>query len=200
MTLYVKLNPYEEIIGKIDAFFNKNYDVLEALMLRKQPSTNAPIREMNISHLVIDNAGLAVGMVNINIRNDKYSVNNFMTETWNPKFGQTDFAANDVNPEHFKQFLLDKSEQIKVHIGFIQFESISMGLSPVKFSSTYAVNQADGVDKKNAAINSKEVISYLWEDPAIVMVTKKFFVDAFPILDSWVPVNTDITTQILFNN
>lgn len=198
MAIFTPLSPYQDIATQTDTFFKRTMAGLETLMARTQPDTGATIREMNISKLILNTEGLAVGIINVHCLNEKYAIGNLITQTWQPRY-DGNFQQADVSPEYFAQSYVDKTDQYEFRLSVTQFESKAMGLAPVKWSTTYRINQADLDKRADVAIKTKEMTSYLWQDPAIVLVTRKFFTDVFPLLTTWDPTPEDITTQTIFN-
>lgn len=197
MAKFIKLNPYKTIQESIDTFFELQYGNIEALILRDDPTFGGKLREMSLSKLVKNAGGQAIGILNIHMLNRKYETANQKTNTREVRAGNESFRNVDASPEFFKTEFFDEDHRLTIRISFTQFPSDAMALSNVKYSATYNtfVGEAGAVEN---AIKTKEVISYLWEDPAIVLVTKDFFTLVDPILDTWVPTVDDVTGQTLF--
>ena len=195
MAKFVKLGPYKTIIESVDAFFKRVYPTIETLAGRTDPVYKGKLREINFAKLIKHN-NLGCGMINIHILNNKYSTHNTKTNRLKPLF-KSEFCENVVSPEFFETDFIDEATQLEIRVSFTQFESKALALSPVKFSAIYNTQQGDKetVDK---AIKSKEAISYLCEDPAMVLSTRDFFVLVKPILESWVPAADDVTGETLF--
>lgn len=197
MAKFIKLNPYQHIQEQMDAFFEGSYAAVEALALRDDPIFKGKIREMALSKLIKNAAGQGVGILNIQVLNSKYETSNQKTNRNKVRFPQEASQGADVNPEHFTTEFVDNKDCLQVRLSFNQFESHAMALAPVKYSINYKVLVGED-DALENALRTREVISYMWEDAAIVLTTREFFEQVKPILADWQPVKEDITVQTLF--
>ena len=194
MAKYIKLNPYSKIVTSLDTFFETHYTTLETLVLRQEPKTQGFIRELVLGKLIKNADDLPIGIVNVQIMNNKYDMKNLKTNRLKRRFPTEQNV--DVSPEYFQSEFLDEKDRLEIRVSISQFESKALALAPAKFSILYntIVGETDTVAN---AIKSKELISYLWEDSPIVLTTLDFFEKAKPVLDSWVPASTEITAQTL---
>lgn len=195
MAKFVRLSPYKTIIETMDAFFRRVHPTIETLALRTDPVYKGHVREINFAKLIKLN-DLGCGMINVHILNNKFSTLNTKTNRLKPLF-ESEFCENVVSPEFFETDFVDEADNLEIRISFTQFESKALALSPVKFSAIYHTQKGDN-DAIEKAVKRKECISYLWEDPAMVISTKDFFSLVKPILDAWVPAIEDITGETLF--
>ena len=195
MARFVRLSPYKTIINSMDEFFRRIHPTIEALALRTDPVYKGKIREINFAKIIKLNS-YNYGMVNIHILNHKYSTHNTKTNRLKPLF-ESEFCETVVGPEFFETDFVDEADSLEIRVSFVQFESEALAKSPVKFSAIYHTTAGD-TDAIEKAVKRKECISYLWEDPAMVISTKDFFSLVKPILDTWVPVIEDITGTTLF--
>ena len=195
MAKFVRLSPYKTIIETVDAFFRRVHPTIGTLALRTDPVYKGYVREINFAKLIKLN-DLGCGMINIHILNNKFSTINTKTIRVKPLF-ESEFCENVVSPEFFETDFVDEADNLEIRISFTQFESKALALSPVKFSAIYHTQKGDN-DAIEKAVKRKECISYLWEDPAMVISTKDFFSLVKPILDAWVPAIEDITGETLF--
>lgn len=197
MAKFIKLNPYQNIQEEMDAFFQRNYLAIQALSLREDPTYKGKIREMALSKLIKNTAGQGIGILNVHVLNNKYETLNQKTNRHKVRFPQEASQGVDVNPEHFTTEFVDDKDMLNVRLSFSQFESHAMALAPVKFSVNYNIIAGEDRAIENA-LRTREVISHMWEDAAMVLVTREFFEQVAPILSTWAPVKEDVTVQTLF--
>lgn len=197
MSNFIQLNPYEGIVQALETFVETHIEDLSDLMLRPyQSNPDQRIREMNISKEVLDANGLYIGLVNINILNEKFKANNLIT-TKTRRFSNLDNSAQEVTPEWFKQKFVDDREFLAFQISFKQFRSSALGLGDLTYSTRYwhIVDEPWGVTRL-----SREDTSHMWNDPAIVLGTRSFFTQHIEtILTSWTPDIVDITQQTVIS-
>lgn len=197
MTKFVKLNPYQNISTEVDAFISKNWDVIKALCLREAPNKMGMIRECNITKEIENAAGMIVGYINIHLLNDKYGVHNLRTDMGKHRFNNQLHSVNDLsNAESFNEVVIDPANRIQVRLTIKQYQTKAIGLSDVTHSTIFRMN--DTVDEVVSAIRNKTATSLLWDDVGYVLATRKFFNEALPVLNVWVPEAKDITTQTLY--
>lgn len=196
MSKLIKLNPYQSIVTDVDAFFTRVYEAIKTLSLRQDPIYKGHIREINFGTLVKTD-GQATGIINVHVLNLKYAAANLKTNRLKPKFSKGEFSESTVTPEFFVTEFVDESDVLEIRVSFNQFESKAMALSPVRFSTLYHVKTDEG-DAALKAVASKEVISYMWEDSAIVLSTKDFFDLVKPVMSAWTPAIKDITGETIF--
>lgn len=192
-----RLNPYQLINDEIDAWITANYDTIKTLALRNSP-TGANTREINLSKPILANTAL-IGMVNVNVINEKYDTRNLKTDTLNIRNLADKSPGELVNAESFKEKFIDAADYLVLRFTIKQFASDAMGKASVTMSMVYRFNVAR-TDALDVGIASKKATSNLWEDPAMVLATRYFFTGfAKPVMDTWVPTPADVTGLVVYS-
>ena len=195
MTKYVKLNPFENIVQKLDSFLETHHAAISALMLREyENSPEQRLREMNLSKTVLEETRY-VGIININIINEKFATTNLKT-TKQRRYPNLDNFAQEVNSDWFKQEYIDPREHLKIQLSFKQFRTDNLGISDVTYSTRVELYPEE-TNPWEAARLTREDTSFLWDDPSMVLAIRQFFGVVSPVLDTWTPDVTDVTTQTL---
>ena len=196
MTRYVPLNPFENIVQKLDGFLETHHDALTTLMLREyENKPEQRLREMNLSKVVLEETRY-VGLININIINEKFATSNLKT-TKERRYPNVDNTAHEVNSDWFKQDYNDPREQLKIQLSFKQFRTDNLGICDVTYSTRVVLFPED-TNPWEAAKLSREDTAHLWNDPAMVLAIRQFYAIVEPVLDAWTPSTTDVTTQTVF--
>ena len=196
MTRYVPLNPFENIVQKLNTFLQTHHATLSALMLREyEGKPEQRLREMNISKVILEETRY-VGIININIINEKFAASNLKT-TKERRFPNVDNTAHEVNSDWFKQEYNDPREQLKIQLSFKQFRTDNLGICDVSYSTHVVVFPAEANPWETARL-TREDTAHLWNDPAMVLAIRQFYAIVEPVLDAWTPAIGDITTQTVF--
>lgn len=196
MTRYVPLNPFENIVQKLNTFLQTHHAALSALMLREyEGKPEQRLREMNLSKEVLEETRY-VGLININIINEKFAASNLKT-TKERRFPNIDNTAHEVNSDWFKQEYNDPREQLKIQLSFKQFRTDNLGICDVSYSTRVVVFPAEANPWETARL-TREDTAHLWNDPAMVLAIRQFYAIVEPVLDAWTPAIGDITTQTVF--
>ena len=196
MTRYVPLNPFENIVQKLNTFLQTHHATLSTLMLREyEGKPEQRLREMNISKVILEETRY-VGIININIINEKFAASNLKT-TKERRFPNVDNAAHEVNSDWFKQEYNDPREQLKIQLSFKQFRTDNLGICDVSYSTRVVVFPAEANPWETARL-TREDTAHLWNDPAMVLAIRQFYAIVEPVLDAWTPAIGDITTQTVF--
>ena len=196
MTRYVPLNPFENIVQKLNTFLQTHHAALSALMLREyEGKPEQRLREMNISKVILVETRY-VGLININIINEKFAASNLKT-TKERRFPNVDNTAHEVNSDWFKQEYNDPREQLKIQLSFKQFRTDNLGICDVSYSTRVVVFPSEANPWETARL-TREDTAHLWNDPAMVLAIRQFYAIVEPVLDAWTPAIGDITTQTVF--
>ena len=194
---FTKLNPYESILADLDTWLNTHYSAIETLMLRTSP-TGGKIRELTFSKAIKDGNNAIIGIISVNILNDKYAALNLRTDTLNKRDPGDDTPGRVFNSESFKEGFFDGRDRLNLRLSFKQYLSDAMGLANVTMSAVYRFLPAES-NKIVRGLNSREVTSYMWEDHAVVTTTREYFnTYVKPTLNAWTPAVADITVQTLY--
>lgn len=194
---FTKLNPYESILTDLNAWLQTHYLAIETLMLRESDS-GAKIRELTFSKAIKDNNNAVIGIISVNILNDKYSALNLRTDILRKRDSADGTPGAILNSESFKEGFDDVRDRLVLRLSFKQYLSDAMGLANVTMSSVYRFLPAE-TDKLTRGLATRSVTSYMWEDHAVVTTTREYFnTYVKPALNAWTPAIADITVQTLY--
>ena len=196
MSRYIPLSPFENITQSLQTFLQTHHATISSLMLREYlGDPDQRLREMNLSKIVLEGTRY-VGIININIINEKFGTANLKT-TKERRWGNVENFPQEVSPGWFKQDFHDPREHLKIQLSFKQFRTDNLGISDVVFSTRIELFPEEA-SPWNAARLTREDTAHLWNDPTVVLAIRQFYTVVEPILNSWVPAAADVTTQTLF--
>ncbi len=192
-----KLNPYESILADLDTWLTDHYDAIKALALRTS-TTGGKIRELTLSKAIKDTNGAIIGIISVNVLNEKYGANNLVTDILSKRDPSDDTPGRLLNSESFKEKFIDSTDRFILRLSFKQYLSDAMGLANVTMSSVHRFTVGED-DELLRGLARRQVTSHMWEDHAVVITTREYFTSFVkPALTAWVPDIVDIVVQTIY--